>query len=394
MRDEFGEIDPDEVDVIDFIEPDASAFGADGDDAAEPDVGGDHRRRWLVPTAIVSAVGLAAAGVFALAPWREDDTRSFPESSTPELTLTEQLVFDHPPAELTSASLGQNSEEGFGFTSFADDEGYFFAEPGVSWNIFGGQSNGTWAAFFATAPDSENAPDLSGAEDGTAGTVQGAPAVIAQPQNGLREITFGPVDGLIFSVVTSGMSLADSTAFAEAVGVDDDIPTIADQTVLGDMDPIGDIADYGVALSTVFGSTSVFAEQTGVVSVHYGNFLEDLGGDAYSIATQPVLSGSTMALLQFAFGGEVGKAVHDQPAVLIDGQDGAFAFGDGQFTSAVAWIEGGRLIVVAGPDDIAATVALAESVRPATEDEWAAVVETVRNSVDPSIPLFPDDNAG
>ena len=356
MRDAFGEIDPDEVDVIDFIAPDASAFES-RDESFETTI--DTRsRRWVVPAAVASVVGLAAAGLLVWSPWREDNTKSFPESPTPELTFTEQLVFDNPPAELSSASLGEATDNEFGFSSFADAEGYFFAEPGVSWDIFGGQSSGTWAAFFAESADSENAPDLTVESGETGGRVQGAPAVFAPTQDGVREITFGPVDGLVYSVVTSGMSLAESTAFAEAVGVNDDIPTVANESVLGDMNAIGDIADYGVVFSTVFGALSSFGVQAGVVSVHYGDFLEEVGGDAYSIASQPMPSNSTIAMLRFAFGGEEGKTVHGQPAVLIDAQQDALSIGGGQVTSAVAWVEGGRLVVVAGPDDIAATLAL------------------------------------
>ncbi|MBI4882489.1 MAG: hypothetical protein HY826_00375 [Actinobacteria bacterium] len=48
----------------------------------------------------------------------------------------------------------------------------------------------------------------------------------------------------------------------------------------------------------------------------------------------------------------------------------------------MAWVEGGRLIVVTGPDDVAATLALAESVRPATTDEWAEVTALAQRQID------------
>jgi hypothetical protein len=46
----------------------------------------------------------------------------------------------------------------------------------------------------------------------------------------------------------------------------------------------------------------------------------------------------------------------------------------------VLWWEGGRVILVAGDGDLSATFDLAETVRPATDEEWAeveALAETV-----------------
>ncbi len=90
MRDAFGEVYPDEIDVIDLVEPDASAFAERGESA--PPTGRGYRRRWLVPAAIASAVGLVAAGLMVWSPWRTDDSRSYPKSDAPESTLAQELV--------------------------------------------------------------------------------------------------------------------------------------------------------------------------------------------------------------------------------------------------------------------------------------------------------------
>ncbi len=383
MRDAFGEVDPDEIDVIDFVEFDASAFAEDD----EPDVATrPNRRRWVTPAAITSVIGIAVAGLLVWSPWRTDETKSFPDGATPNLTLTEELVFDNPPAELAAASLGNISGENQFFGGLSDAEGYFFAEPGVTWDVFAERSNGTWAAFFSVKQGSEFEPDLELDDSETAGTVQNTPAVIGSVAGGTREITFGPVDGWIFSVVSSDMSLPESLNFAEAVGVDDGVPTLSTDRVLGTMVPIGDIADYTVAVNTLIQATTPFVVQPGIVSVHYGDFDGDFedGGVAYSIATQPVASGTTMAMLRFALGGQEGQSVHGQDAIVVDDMSDPFGAG-GEVGSVVAWVEGGRLIVVVGADGIEATLALAESVRPATEDEWAEVVDVSEVS------FIPDD---
>ena len=143
------------------------------------------------------------------------------------------------------------------------------------------------------------------------------------------------------------MSLTDSLTFAEAVGIDDGVPTISNVSVIGAMLPIGDMAD---------------------------------------IATRPVASDTTLGMLRFTVGGEEGHSVHGLPAMVVDAEEDGFAFAGSQGNSLVAWVEGGRLVVVTGPDDFKATLALAETVRPATDDEWEEVVAVVGN------PFAPDDD--
>jgi len=391
MRDEFGEIDPDEIDIIDLVEPDVSAFAAHGESELPAAA---HRRRWVLAAGVTSAVGIAVAGLLVWSPWREDNTRSFADSATPELTLTDELVFDIPPAELTASSLGTATTDDSFLGTFGEYEGYFFAEQGVSWDVFSGQSTGRWAAFFAAKQEDEDGPDMEVDDRETAGAVQGAPAVVGPVDGGIREITFGPVDGLMFSVVSSGMSLTDSLTFAEAVGVDDGVPTLSNASVIGAMLPIGDMADYDVAVSTMIAATSPLFAQPGVVSVHYGDFSMDgeLNEDSvgYSIATRPLVGDPTLGMLRFTLGGEEGHSVHGLPAIVVDKVGDRLGFAGGQGSSLVAWVEGGRLIIVTGPDDVDATLALAESVRPATQDEWVEVVAVVQDPFAPDDPVFVD----
>lgn len=399
MRDTFGEVDPDEVEIIDFIDADPSAFDANGpvtgqagteQPASEQLVATRHRRRWLIPTAVIGVAAIAA-GAFAWSPWTDDDTTAFPDGGAPELTLTDRLVFDDPPAELTAASLGADGGGSLN-DGLQDALGFFFAEPGASWDFTSGQTTGTWAGFVAIAADNENAPSVDEDNGGeSADTIQGAPAVVHPVSGGARGITFGPANGLMFDVVTAGMSLAESLAFAESVGIDNGVPVISDGSVMGAMEPLGGISDYSVAIGTGFAAMSPFSEEPGIVSAYYGEFDFNGAGNrapTYSIATQPVSGSSTLSMLQFVLGGETGQTVHGQPAIVVAEIESGFGLAH-VTSSLVAWVESGRLIVVTGADGAEATMALAETVRPATDNEWAHVVEVAQNSFDPSIPLFP-----
>ncbi|MDP2291643.1 MAG: hypothetical protein Q8M22_10670 [Actinomycetota bacterium] len=375
MRDEFGEIDPDEIDILDA---DPNAFAAlpqPPDDhgttpGTTPEPVARRRPRWLVPALVASAVALVAGGVLVWQPWAGDtDTGgvSFPSGTTGDgEPLTEQLVFGDPPGELADASIGGNDD---GFTGFGVDAvGYFFAEPSAKFQ-FGEGGAGRWAAFFAVPEDSDDAPDVDvDMEGATAGTVQGSPASITVEAQ-LLSVSFGPVDGWMFSVATSDLSRAETLAFAEAVSVDGETAVIADSTVLGEMLPLGDVDDYFGALQLVL-QLSAFGQLGGdAVSLRYDD-------DELNFTVGSVPAGEhSLEMLQFVFGEGAGAAstirVHGLPAIAAT-TDEQF-MGDGSVTF-VAWVEGGRLVMVSGPDDPDALVALAETVRPATDEEWAEVV--------------------
>lgn len=380
MRDEFGEIDPDEIDILD-ADPDAfAALPQPPDDPdAPPGAVARHRPRWLVPALVASAISLVAAGVLVWQPWADDtDTGgvSFPSGTTADAeTLTEQLVFGDPPGVLADASIGSDDDQFIGFG--ADAVGYFFAEPSAKFQ-FGEGGAGRWAAFFAVPADSDDAPDVDvDIEGATAGTVQGSPASITVEAQ-LLSVSFGPVGGRMFSVATSDLSRAETLAFAEAVSVDGETAVIDDSTVLGEMLPLGDVDDYFGALQLVL-QLSAFGQLGGdAVSVRYdgdgdGNG-DGNGNEGFTVGS--VAAGEhSLEMLQFVFGEGAGAAstisVHGLPAIAATADeqfmgDGSIAF--------VAWVEGGRLVMVSGPDDPDALVTLAETVRPATGEEWAEIV--------------------
>lgn len=387
MRDEFGEIDPDEINILD---QDADAFGAlplppDHTDGPPPTTTAARRPQWLIPAIVASVAALVVAAALAWQPWADDIDNgvSFPTGTTGITeTLTDQLVFGEPPGELSIAGIGNGADDqGLGLDGAV---GFFFAEPGARFQ-FGEGGGGRWAAFFAVPPDSADAPDMEVVADGaTEGTVQGSPASVSVEGAGLISVSFGPVDGRMFSVATSEMSRAETLAFSEAVGVDGDTALIADSTVLGEMLPLGTVEDYFDVLQLAVQSTPFGGVGGDTISVQY-----DSGGETYALSS--IAAGEySLAMMQFVFGDGAGVTasvtVHDQPAIATTTGDQLFA---DEPVNLVAWVEGGRLVLVTGPAELDELLALAETVRPATDLEWADVVAVAAQPGD-----FGDDPFG
>lgn len=113
----------------------------------------------MVPAAVaVVSIVAAVAVLVAWKPWVNTFKirLAFPSVAPVAPTLTEQLVFDIPPAELSAASLGTGEDE---LETFADFDGYFFAAPNAEFKL-GQGSTGRWAAFFATPYDELADPDI------------------------------------------------------------------------------------------------------------------------------------------------------------------------------------------------------------------------------------------
>ncbi|MBI4882488.1 MAG: hypothetical protein HY826_00370 [Actinobacteria bacterium] len=321
----MGGIDPDKIELIDLIEFDPDAFGSqprDGSALEDQARSGHNRRQRIVAGLITSVVGLILAGLPLSSEWHHGLTLGItvmlPDGAPPEVTLTDELVFGTPPAPLNAASLGTAASDA-GLIEIGSD-GYVFAEPGAYADI-NGRSDGRWAVFLAVEANSEVAPDLGVGDGQTNGMVQGSPAVISHLPGTTFRVDFGPIDGRIFTVTTTGLSRTESLALAEAVGISGGLPVLRDPTVLGAMEPLGDIADYVVATSTVFEAASPVGGQRHIASAHYGGFETGLPGNGaapYSLASQPVVGQTTLAMLRFFLDGENGHSVHGQPAVVAD----------------------------------------------------------------------------
>lgn len=375
MRDEFGEIDPDEIDII---EADPGAFGpapradgageGDGTNGAGPTTSPRRSRRTLVIAIGAALLVAAAATVIVWRPWSSDDHHlSLPSHTVAAATLTERLVLDRPPVDPTSSAIGApgGGETTFG-DQFADAEGYFFVGPNAKMT-FDGSSEGQWAAFYAVPKDSDNAPSITVEDGKEGGTVQGAPATIDQQGPGqLVEVEFGPVDGYLISVASSGLSKQQALALAEVVGVENGIPVVRDSTALLDLQPLGSMAAYAATYELLLSAQSGGAFPTErTVSVQYGT-----DENAVSVTSREVSDKEWLKMAEFVLGGAADHTVHGHPAIAVETTGRGF----GADATIVCWEEGGRMIMVTGHDDVDATLLLAESVRPATDEEWDAVV--------------------
>ena len=265
-------------------------------------------------------------------------------------------------ARLSAASLGTGEDE---LETFTDVDGYFFAAPGAEFKL-GQGGTGRWATFFA-APYERDAPDMG---QGTVDvTVQGVPGTLT-PALGDQslQLAFGPLDGQIYHVVSSEISQSDTLAFGEAVTFDDGTPVVDDISVLDDMLPLCSLTAFNSAYSLVLLASNPRYALPGYVSALFGT-----RANRFSVTSQWAPEGG-LTPLQFVLGGKVDATVHGEPAltVEIDTSESVLVTG-ADIGSVVAWVEGGRLVMVTGQVPIDELLELAESVRPATDTEWAEV---------------------
>lgn len=359
-----------ETELIEILDADPSVFGPSRMD--KPPRVRQPRPRWTVPVALCVVAIMAVAVTLAVwKPW-ENQFRvrlAFPTAAVSEPTLSERLVFNDPPTLLTGSSLGT---AGSNDSAIASSLGYFFAAPDASLNL-GQGGTGRWAALLATGAD--GSAELGTGRAAVDVTVQGVPGVLV-PAIGDQslQLSFGPLDGRVYTVVTSEISQADTLAFAEVVSVDNDVPVIADVSVLRGLQPLCSVADFNTAYGIVLTASNPEYSQPQIVAAQYG---ED--SDRFTLTSQKAPS-SGLLPLQFVLGGKIDATVHGQTALTLvtDDSEALQAFGV-KLGSVVAWVEGGRLIMVTGRLSVDELLQLAETVRPATADEWNEISQARLN---------------
>jgi hypothetical protein len=177
----------------------------------------------------------------------------------------------------------------------------------------------------------------------------------------LVRLAWGPVDGQTFIAAASRMSTVDAVALAEQVRIVDGRPVLLDRAALKDLRPLGPFGAY-ISLVTLAENTQ-----------DKGQDVETMVGLYYGFKGQSVVSlpgpQSAVAMVPFLLSkGAHQGSVHGHDAYGFTKGAGPFGSTD---RSSVVWWEGGRLIAVNGDGDLEATFALAETVRPATDAEWA-----------------------
>lgn len=329
----------------------------------------------MVPAAVLVVSIFAVTALLVIwKPWVNEFHVRLALPSTPQVepTLTEQLVFGNPPDTLSLASVGGAVDIS---NTLTNADGYLFAAANATLNLGQGGS-GRWAAFYAgrSAADPQSVPTGDGAVEVT---VQGAPgAILTSLDSQNIEVNFGPIDGRVTSVVTSELTQRETLAFAETATFENGVPVVSDAGTLAGLQPLGDISSFGTVFSFVATAANPASAEAAVVTAQYGP------EEKRFTVTSHVADDTDLKLLRFVLGGDVNAQVHGQQALtyVANPSESLLALRV-ELGSVVAWVEGGRLIMVTGKLEVPELLKLAETVRPATAQEWAQVSQVAANTV-------------
>ena len=320
---------------IDLIDVDRAVFVDDGTPQSS-------RRSPQVLKGFGLVVLIAVAAVIWWPSSDPPEWRVYKPAPVPAAGLTAELIFDRPPGPIVAADLAPAPAD------IKPEVGYVFGEPDGSF------LTRRWAAFRTRASSLPSAPDSAGLA-----SVNGIAANVKRVRV-RHDVEWGPVDGRTWLVTTNMLDGSQALEFANQVGFVDGLPALAHRYDLGDMVPIGSVAafDCVVLLTDLFhGERGRGAAQPSLVT--------------WATLDGPVSLGSIAApsdalpLVEFVLGAGRPTVVHEQPGVFITSKvlDGP----------VIAWVEDGRLIMVAGDVTNEKLYALAESVRPASDGEWRVV---------------------
>ena len=356
----------DDIELIEVIDADPSAFGAIPrpravDEPSDLPPRTDHPTsgswRWVAAAAVLVA---AIIGLFAWHPWSGTESLVLADPRPVDSELTERLVFDSPPSDLRLASLGASTEQDEQTPPIWNSEsiGYFLGVPDATFDPDDGSDR--WFGFYALPADLPNTPLVFGQRK-----IAGAPAEVSDESGGsLVDLAWGPVDGYTFAASASQMTVDEAVAIAEQLRIVRGRPVVVDRSVLGALQPLGAFGNYVTLATLIQFAKNNGRGQDGVVGLYYGF-------DGHSVVSVPG-NAASLDFVRFVMDPDVQeRTVHGQRAVGFTKGSGPFGGFD---TSTVVWWEGGRVVLVAGDGDLSATFDLAESVRPATDQEWKEVV--------------------
>ncbi len=299
---------------------------------------------------VLKVVGLVAViSVAAVAWWprsQPGEWKVFQPAVVPAAGLTERLVFDNPPGELLGTDLAPPAVD------VKPELGYVFGAPG------GTYLTRRWASFRSHADRSATT---------TTSTIA-APPLVAGVTAVVRRVRvrhfvdWGPVDGRTWSVTTNRFTDDEAIDFANHVAIIDDRPALANRYDLGDMEPVGSIAAFDCVsvLTSLFRGDRVLGPVMPTMVSWGSPAVETSLG---SIAAPA----DALPLVEFVLGEGRAATVHGQPAVAITSKE---------FGPVIAWLEDGRLIVIRSAASDTELIALAETVRPATDDEWTQIEQS------------------
>jgi hypothetical protein len=338
-------------DAIDLIE--IEVISADPEVFTDSPTRPVTRPRWLALAAVGAVLTLAVVAVAVLQPWHSPPNwRSYPVALRFPPSTTSRQVLGAP----TGEALELQAPEAPLATAVTRSTliGHVFAEPGAD------ASTGRWAAFSALPSYAPPAPA------GTAAVqVHGVDATLTG-DGAHRTVTWGPRQRFTWSAESNGLTEDELLEFASAAGVQNLQPALRERHDLPGLEPVGGIEALRSvqAIERVLGNERVEYAPAPTVVRYAG---PSRSTTLLSIPAPP----DTLPLVPFVLGEGYDVAVHGQPGVVVTSREHG---------TVVAWMEGGRLFVVASELDRPDAVALAESTRPATEQEWAAL-ETIQQTV-------------
>jgi hypothetical protein len=204
-------------------------------------------------------------------------------------------------------------------------------------------------------------------EPGTSSTVSGKPASRRQLDDLTDMLTFGPLGSYSIRLVSRGVDNEAIDAIASHISLADG------ELVLSGTDAAAPLRFRVTAsgrANDAFGLGNAAADDIigANVAVGYkraGNNIEDL----LTINTVEVHGPDPLALIRF--GGHTLT-----PSAPVHGVESSASEGGNDQASSLSWVEGGRLVSIFGSFTVTELHTMAESVRGATDDEWAALKAT------------------
>ena len=347
----------DDAPIIEFIDVDPGAFGPV--DAVAPPPPSHRPVPWkpvLTVAGVMVVFGLVVGGIFVWKPWEQNPRLRLADPRAAESSLSERLVFSPEPSDLRTSLLGTDADANP--SAWRDGSvGYLFGEPDATLNPE--DDTDRWFGFTARPSSDPDTPMVLGTEQ-----ISGVPAEVSDETGGdLVSLAWGPLDGWTFNAAASHLTADEAIAIAEQLHIVDGTPVLDDRTVLRTLQPLGPFGDFSAIRTIVTYAQNAGEPMQDVYGVYYG-----FGGQ--SVVSVP---GNESALDMIPFVLDVEpeeRTVHGRRAV-------GFAKGAGPFgaidRTTVLWWEGGRIVLVAGDDDLDATFRLAETVHEASDAEWARV---------------------
>ena len=317
-----------------------------------------RRQLVAVTVAVTVVVTVVVVSLLVWQPWRPQPPawRTYPVATRFPPSLTGRLVFDQPPGDIFQASV-PDAPLATAVTR-STLVGHVFARPGSI------MRSDPWLSF-------STLPSYSAAEPTTSAlTVRGTDATIDRAES-QATVEWGPLERRSWTASGGSVDDARLLEFAEAVGIVDDQPALRGSYDLEGMEPLGGIEGFRTVLTV----QRTLDQAAPVVSVRPTVVRYRDGGEPLSLISLPAPP-DTLAFVPFVLnaGGLVEEVtIRSNPGVALSAVGG---------DNLISWLEGGRLVVVAGPQPLDELLAWALGTRAATDQEWLDVGDRLTQTVE------------